>query len=50
MAKNSPLTICNIKQIPKRKPKFHNLKILEGLGKSIKVVLTIFLKLKLGVL
>lgn len=45
MAKNNPLTICNIKQIPTRDPKFHKVEILEGLGKSIKELLTIFNKL-----
>lgn len=45
MAKNNPLTICNIKQIPNREPKFHKVEILEGLGKSIRELLTIFNKL-----
>ena len=45
MAKNNPLTICYIKQIPTRDPKFHKVEILEGLGKSIKELLTIFNKL-----
>jgi hypothetical protein len=45
MAKNNPLTICNIKQIPTRDPKFHKVEILEGPGKSIKELLTIFNKL-----
>lgn len=45
MAKNNPLTICNIKQRPNKDPKFHKVEILEGLGKSIKELLTILNKL-----
>lgn len=43
MARNSPVRICAIKQIPNREPKFHHEEIFEGAGRSIKELLTIFI-------
>lgn len=34
--------ICIIKQIPSREPKFHHDEMLEGAGRSINALLTIF--------
>lgn len=34
--------ICIIKQIPRREPKFHHDEMLEGAGRSINALLTIF--------
>ena len=42
MARNNPLRIWIIKHKPNNDPKFHKVEILEGLGKSIKELLTIF--------
>lgn len=35
MARNSPVRVCKIKQIPKREPKFHHDEIIDEAGKSI---------------
>lgn len=35
MAKNRPVRICRIRQIPSNDPKFHHTEMLEGAGKSM---------------
>lgn len=35
MAKNRPVIICTIKQIPSREPKFHHDEMLDGAGRSM---------------
>ena len=42
MANSSPVTICVIKQIPNRDPKFHQVEMFDGVGRSISESLTIF--------
>jgi len=44
MAKKRPVTIWVVRQIPKREPKFHQLEILEGVGRSTKDPATILIK------
>jgi hypothetical protein len=34
MARNSPVTICATRHIPINEPKFHQLLIVDGVGKS----------------
>ena len=34
MARNSPVIICNIRQIPSNDPKFHHPLIVDGVGRS----------------
>jgi hypothetical protein len=43
IARNSPVAICRIKQIPSRDPKFHHAEILDGVGKSMNEWLIIFI-------
>lgn len=43
MAKNSPVIIWIIKHKPNKEPKFHHALMLEGEGRSIKELLTIFI-------
>lgn len=42
MARNRPVAICAIRQIPRRDPKFHHDERLAGAGRSIKALLIIF--------
>ena len=42
MASNRPVRICVARQMPKSDPKFHQAEMLEGVGRSIKELLTIF--------
>jgi hypothetical protein len=42
MARNNPVKICNIKHRPSKEPKFHQLEILEGAGRSINALFIIF--------
>ena len=35
MAKNRPVIICTIRQIPSREPKFHHAEMLDGVGRSM---------------
>lgn len=42
MAKNSPVTICVMRQMPKRDPKFHQIEIFDGVGRSIRESLMVF--------
>ena len=42
MASRRPVTICVIRQMPRRDPKFHHAEMLEGAGRSIKELLIIF--------
>lgn len=44
MARKIPVTIWIIKHSPNRDPKFHNVEILEGEGKSIKALFIILIK------
>lgn len=44
MAKNRPVRICIIRQIPNSDPKFHQAEILEGVGRSMNASLTIFIR------
>lgn len=43
MAKNNPVKIWVIRQIPSKEPKFHHDEMFEGAGKSIKELLIIFI-------
>ena len=43
MAKNNPVRICTPKQIPNKEPKFQRVVMLEGVGRSIKELLTILI-------
>lgn len=43
MARNNPVRIWIIKQIPSRDPKFHHDEILDGAGKSMNELLMIFM-------
>lgn len=45
MARNSPVTICKPRHIPRRDPKFHHDEIFEGVGRSINAL---FIILKSG--
>ena len=42
MASSRPVRICIVRQIPKREPKFHQVEMFEGVGRSIRELLTIF--------
>lgn len=42
MASSRPVTICVIRQMPSRDPKFHQAEMLEGVGRSIRESFTIF--------
>lgn len=42
MASRRPVRIWVIRQMPKRDPKFHQAEMFEGVGRSIKELLTIF--------
>lgn len=42
MARNSPVRICVVRQIPRREPKFHQVERLEGVGRSVSELLMIF--------
>jgi len=42
MAKNRPVRIWDTKQRPRREPKFHQIEMLEGVGRSSKALLAIF--------
>lgn len=42
MARNRPVAICKARQSPRREPKFHHTEMLEGAGRSIRALLTIF--------
>jgi hypothetical protein len=44
MAKNRPVKICVIKHNPNNDPKFHQLEIFEGAGRSIKALFIILNK------
>jgi len=44
MAKNNPVTICAIRQIPRSVPKFHHPLIVDGVGKSTKALFAILNK------
>lgn len=35
MARNSPVRIWMIRQMPRREPKFHQAEILDGVGRSM---------------
>lgn len=35
MARNRPVIICSIRQIPNSEPKFHHAEILDGVGRSM---------------
>ena len=41
MAKNKPVRICRIRQIPRREPKFHHAEMFDGAGKSMNELLMI---------
>jgi hypothetical protein len=43
IARNNPVAICRIKQIPSRDPKFHHAEILDGVGRSMNEWLIIFI-------
>lgn len=43
MARNKPVRICRIRQIPRREPRFHHAEILDGVGKSINELLMILI-------
>lgn len=42
MARNSPVRICVVRQIPRREPKFHQVERFEGAGRSVSELLIIF--------
>lgn len=42
MARNRPVAICVIRQIPRSEPKFHNDERFEGVGRSTNDPLIIF--------
>lgn len=44
MARNNPVKIWIIRQIPKSEPKFHHEEIFDGAGRSMKDSLTILIK------
>lgn len=43
MARNRPVKIWRIRQIPRREPKFHHDEMFEGAGRSIKELLMILI-------
>lgn len=43
MARNRPVKIWEIKQSPKRDPKFHQIEMLEGVGRSTSASLAILM-------
>ena len=43
MARNNPVKICVIRQIPRTDPKFHHEEMLEGVGKSIRELFIILM-------
>ena len=43
MASRSPVTIWVIRQIPSSEPKFHQVEMFDGVGRSIRESLTIFI-------
>lgn len=43
MAKNRPVRICSTRQIARRDPKFHHDEMLDGVGRSMNVLLIIFI-------
>lgn len=42
MARSRPVKICVARQIPRRDPKFHQMEMFEGVGRSIRELFTIF--------
>lgn len=42
MARKSPVRICEIKQRPRREPKFHHTEMLDGAGRSTNASFAIF--------
>jgi len=44
MARNNPVTICPIRQIPRSDPKFHHPLIVDGVGKSTRALFAILNK------
>lgn len=44
MARNRPVRICTIKQIPRREPKFHHDEMFDGAGRSMNEWLIIFIR------
>lgn len=42
MARNRPVAIWAIRQMPRRDPKFHQAEMLEGVGRSMNEPLIIF--------
>ena len=43
MARNRPVKICRIRQIPRREPKFHHDEMFDGAGRPIKEWLIILI-------
>ena len=44
MARNSPVTICAARHIPRIDPKFHHLLIVDGVGRSTRASFAILNK------
>lgn len=44
IARNNPVAIWIIKQIPNKEPKFHQVEIFDGVGRSIKAFLAILIR------
>lgn len=44
MARNRPVAICVIRHRPSRDPKFHQIEMFDGVGRSIRESLMIFSK------
>lgn len=42
MARKRPVRICEIRQSPRREPKFHQTEIFEGAGRSTRASFAIF--------
>lgn len=42
MARKRPVTICEIKQRPRREPKFHHTEMFDGAGRSTSASFAIF--------
>lgn len=42
MAKNRPVRTCTIKHMPNSEPKFHQAEMLDGVGRSMNELFTIF--------
>lgn len=42
MANSRPVTICVMRQMPRRDPKFHQAEMFDGVGRSIKESLMVF--------